>query len=324
MANSTTTSLSSNLDIYYTRKLLDTLGRKKVIENLGLPPMTIPKGDGEQVKWLRYDEYNVSDPTDFLLSEGVVPTEGAITTRNLTATCLSYGNYILTTDKLIYTAVDDVIESHTERLGEHAGQLVELICRAVLEAGLPNQFANSKANLAATGAGDVLNSKEILKAVVNLRAASVGPHESGSYVLVAHPKTIGDIMNDTNVGSWVDVNKYNPDQAKQIMNGEVGKIFGCKVLESDLISSTTTGTLNNATVYSNLLLGKGCFGTVKLGKENVKFYTKAPGSGGASGDPIDQIASVGYKLLGYIAKYFGGSAQGTSDRGYQIRSASNF
>lgn len=323
MANHTTSSLSANLYLYYVKTLLDTLGRIKVIENLSAKSVTIPKGFGVQAKWLRYDEFNVTTPSTYQLVEGVVPSEATLATRNITATVQQYGTYVAMSDKLVYSAIDPILESAAERLGEHSGQLIEILCRNELEASLPNQFANGKANLAATGSSDVMTAKEILKGVITLQKASVPKHESGSYVAVVSPASKGDLQNDTAVGSWVDINKYVGDGREMIMNGEAGKVYGCKILMSDLISSTTTGTLGSATVYANLLLGKGAFGTVKLGKENVAFYTKDPSSGGTA-DPIEQISTVGYKVLGFVAKYLGGSSNGTSDRGVQIRAGSAF
>lgn len=319
--NQTTSTLSSNLHVYYLKKLLDTLGRDKVIEPLAVSSITIPKGNGQQAKWLRYDEFNVSDPSVYLLTESVIPSEASTTTRNITATALQYGTYFGVSDKLKYTAIDPVLESLTERLGEHSGQLTELLCRNELDTNGANQFANGKANLAATGAGDVLTARELLKAMITFKKNSVPAHESGSYVAIIHPACAGDLMADTNVGSWSDVNKYVPAGRDQIMNAKEGMCYGVKVRTSDLISSTTTGTLGSATVYSNLVFGKAAFGTVSLSKENVQFYTYNEGN---TGNPLDQYSTVGYKLLGYVPKYFGGVSNGTADRVIRVRAASNF
>lgn len=320
--NQTTSTLSPNLHVYYLKKLLDTLNRDKVIEPLAQQSITIPKGNGQQAKWLRYDEFNVSDPSLFLLTESTIPSEASTTTRNITATALQYGTYFGVSDKLKYTAIDPVIESLTERLGEHASQLIELLCRNELDSNGANQFANGKANLAATGAGDVLTAKELLRAMIAFKKASVGPHETEkSYVAILHPACAGDMMNDTNVGSWSDLNKSTPAGRDQILNAKEGMCYGVKVKTSDLISSTTTGTLGSATVYSNLILGKGAFGTVKLGKENVEFHTYTEGS---TANPLAQFSTVGYKALGFVPKYFGGSSNGTADRVIRIRAASNF
>ncbi len=319
--NQTTSTLSANLHVYYVKKLLDTLGRDKVIEPLAEQSLTIPKGMGQQAKWLRYDEFNVSDPSLFLLTESTVPSEASTTTRNITATALQYGTFFGVSDKLKYTAIDPVMDSLTERLGEHAKQLTELLCRNELDANGANLFANDKGSLAATGVGDVLTAKELLKAMITFKKNSVPVHKTGSYVAVLHPVCAGDMMNDTNVGSWSDLNKYTPGGRDQILNGTEGMCYGVKVKTSDLISSTTTGTLGGATVYSNLVFGKAAFGTVSLSKDNVEFHTYTEGS---TANPLQQFSTVGYKALGYAVKYFGSSSNGTADRVIRVRAASNF
>lgn len=324
MAINTSTSMSSNLHLYYSKILLDRLTKNLVLEKLGQKALNIPKGLGKQAKWLRYDERHVSNPNLFLLSEGTVPTPVAITTRNVTATVQEYGNFAIITDVLNFTAIDPVLKNTMEVLSDEAAELVDTIIKLELEANLPSQFANGKPNLANTGVNDVMTAKEILKGVVTLKKASVKPHEMGTYVVVVHPASGGDIQNDTNIGSFVDINKYvDPNNIRNTEQYRLGKVYGCEIWESENLSSTNVGTLAGATVFTNILLGKGAFGTVQLGANNIETFEKGPNTGGTS-DPLEQISTAGYKLLGFVAKYLGGSGNGTSHRGVQIRAGSPF
>lgn len=322
MAN-TTITMASNLYFYYSKVLLDRLIKTVVLEPLAERSLTIPKGLGKMAKWLRYAERHVADPADFILSEGTVPTDVAITTGNVTAEVQQYGTFAIITDLLNFTAIDPVIENTSRVLADEAAELVDTIIRNELDTNLPNQFANNKPDLANTGSGDVLTAKEALKAKVTLQNSSVGPHESGMYVCVAHPSCIGDLQNDTNVGSWVDINKRTENNVEKILNGEAGTAYGVRFLMSDNISSTDVGTLGGATVFSNLFMGQGCFGTVQLSNENVEMFIKREGSAGTS-DPLNQLNTVGYKLLGFVSKYLGGAVNLTADRGVRIRAGSSF
>lgn len=319
MAINTTTSMSSNLYLYYSKKLLDRLVKSLQLVPLGTFSLNIPRGYGKQAKWLRYAERHVSDPASFLLSEGVVPTDATITTNNVTATVQQYGNYAIITDMLDWTAIDPVTDSVMDVLADEAAELADTICRNELDSNLPNQFANNKPNLANTGSSDVMNAKEGLKAMITLKKQNVKPHEKGDYIAVVHPASIGDIFNDTNSGSYVDLRKY--DQPEGILNGEMGKAYGVRYLESSNISSTTTGTLAGATVYSNLVLGRGCFGIVRLGKDNIEMHAYDKGN---TANPLNQVSTVGYKFLGFVAKYLGGSGNGTEDRGVRVRAGSAY
>lgn len=327
MAINTTSSMSSNVyNLFFDKVLLDRLTKTLVLEPLATKSLNIPRGMGTQAKWLRYAERHVSAASSFLLSQGVIPADSSITTNNITASVSEYGNYAVVTDVLDFAAVDflmenrSILENVMGVLGDEAAELIDVIIRTELEGTLPIQYCNGKGSLATTGVNDVMSVKEGLKAKVTLRKNSVKPHESGAFVCVVHPAGIGDIQNDTNVGSWVDINKY---VGMAPMNGELGRAYGVRYLESDNISSTTSGTLSSATVYSNIFLGRGCFGTVALGDGNVSTYVKRSGDN-STNDPLNQIATCGYKLLGYVAKYLGGSGNGTNDRGTLIKGGSGF
>lgn len=315
MAN-TTSSMSSNIHLYYNKMLLDRLTHNLVVEPLSEKSLTIPKGLGSQVKWLRYSERHVSSTSDYLLSEGVTPSDIAITTANVTATTAQYGNYAQISDLLSHTAIDPVVENIMAVMSDEAAELFDILCIAELDSNLPNQFANGKANLAATGASDVMTAKEALKGVITLQKDSVRPHSNGMYVCVVHPASKGDLHNDTNIGSLNDIYKHTDNGP--LMNGEIAKAYQTKFLMSENITSTAVGTLGSATVYSNLLIGKGCFGTAKLGSKTIETYIKDPI------DPLNQISTVGWKSLGFVAKYLGGSGNSTEDRGVRIRCGSGF
>lgn len=322
MAINTTSSMSGNLQIYYQKRLLDRLTKKLVMEPLGVDSLNIPKGAGATANWLRYAERHVTTTSSFLLGEGVVPTDSSITTGTLTATVLQYGNYAIVSDLLDWTARDPVKNSISDVLADEAAELVDTLIISNLDSNLPIQYCNGKGSLATTGVSDVMTVKEALKARVTLRKNYVPEHESGSYVCVIAPTAEGDILNDTNAGSFLDIHKYT--DAAPAMNGEIGKAFGVRFMMSQNISSTATGTLAGATVYSNKFLGQGCFGVVRLGTDNVEMKMKSAGGSENTADPLDQINTIGYKLKGFVVKYLGGSGNQTSDRGLSIKGGSAY
>lgn len=320
MATNTTSTLSANLPSeFYKKTLLTVMDETLQFVPLGVKT-NLPSGSGKVVKWLVYDKLSAATSG---LTEGVVPSDTSLTTRNVTATVAQYGGFAKISDFLEATAIDPVAESAMERLGKQAALTLDTLVRDVLDTALPNQFANGKASLAATGSTDVLTAKEFLKAVVTLKKNNVGPASGNNYIAVCHPACLGDVMNDTNIGSWVDINKYTQSDSNKIFNGEVGKVYMTRILESANVSSTTTGTLGSATVYSNVFLGEEAFGVVALNGKNIQTFTKPAGSAGSL-DPLNQVGTVGWKSLGFVAKYlapFGGSHP---DRGLRIRAGSSF
>lgn len=319
MAINTTSTLSANLPSEYYRKVLLEVF-DQTLQFYGLGEKTpLPKNSGKVVKWLIYSKLAAATTA---LTEGVPPSDTALTTGNATATVSQYGGYTKISDLLEATAIDPVVKSAMERMGKQGSLTIDTLCRDVLDAALPNQFANGKANLAATGINDVVTAKEFLKAAITLQKDSVGPHTGQDYVAVIHPANLGDLQNDTNIGSWVDLNKYIDPGAKRPFNGEAGKVYQVRILVSQNISSTTTGTLGSATVYSCPVLGSEAFGVVNLDNKNVETFIKPAGSGGSL-DPLDQVGTVGWKAKGFVAKYLG-AVNSNVDRGVRVRAGSAF
>lgn len=319
MSTMTTGTNSANLYLYYSKKLLTTLWETLQLFPLGMKT-NLPRGFGTQVKWLRYSKLSAATTA---LTEGIPPTETNLTSQNVTATVSQYGNFVKISDLLETVAIDPVVESALDILGKQGALTIDTIIRNELDSNMPNQFANNKVSLATTGSGDVMTAKEVLKGVVTLKKNLVGPHSGNDYVCVVSSPSAGDIQNDTNIGSWVDLNKYIDPSKMRPFNGELGKVYSCRLLESQNISSTTVGTLAGATVYSNLLIGEECFGVVMLDAKSVQTFVKPVGSAGSL-DPINQVGTVGWKALGFTAKYLGGVANGTADRGLRIRAGSAF
>jgi len=319
MATMTTISNPSMLWLFYSKTLLETLYKTLQFYPLG-EKTNLPAGMGKQAKWLRYQRLAAATTP---LTEGVPPTETAINTYNVTADIRQYGAYIRYSDELKLTAIDR-IQGAYEVLAQQGAETLDSIIISELDGStIPNQFANGKTSLATTGSTDVLTAKEILKSVITLKKAFVGPHTGNDYVGVIHSACSGDVQNDTNVGSWVDLNKYIDPSKMRPFNGEMGKVYGCRLLESQNLTSTTSGTLGSTTVYANYVLGSKCFGVVNLDGKSVEQFVKETGSAGAV-DPLNQVGTVGWKAVGFAAKYLGGAAVGTSDLGVRIRAGSQF
>jgi len=317
--------LSKNLHSYYERKLLETLEPRLVLYPLGMK-QRMPKGMGKDIKWLRYG--SVSESTT-PLSEAVVPSEIDVESNTFTSQIKQYGQYSKVSDLLVDTAIDPVLKSLSERFGLAASKTIEALIIAELDASAAIRRVNGQANDAAMTSADVLNHKELIRAMVAQKKEFVGPHESGSYVAVLHPFMEYDLKSDSQAGSWLDVSKYNNEQ--QILRGEFGRMYGMKLLVSDKMSSIAAGvddpnesgtSLAGVSLYNNYVIGEEAFGVVELERESVRMIIKPHGSAGVN-DPLDQIATVGYKIHGFAVKYFGSTDSGNSaKRVIRIKAAS--
>ncbi len=305
----TTGTNSANLPVeYYERKLLSTLEPRLVLQPLG-KQQPLPKGWGKRVKWLRYTAI-ASSVTP--LTEGTPPSETAVTTANVTADVDQYGQFTKVSDFLSLTAVDPVLSSVAERFGFAASKTIESLVVAELDAEAAIQRVNGRATDDLIQAGDVLNHKELIEAMINQKQAFIGPHEKGNYVVVLHPANEYDILSDTQAGSFIDIRKY--DSSKDLMNGEIGKMYGMRFLVSDKMTDATKALTQ---VYKNYVIGEEAFGVIKLNNKLIEMKIKQHGSAGAN-DPLDQFATVGYMIRGFVAKYLDSG----SKRVIQVRAAS--
>jgi N4-gp56 family major capsid protein len=283
--NLTTTSGFPNaVAIYYDRKLLERLEFDLYFQQFG-EKRTLPKGSGNSVTFTRYKNFT---PNTTPLSEGVVPDGDTLQSTQINAVPVQYGNYVTLSDQLRMEAIDPVVDGANETLAYQAAQSLDKIIQVALHGAVTSQFAGGAVSESVTSA--VVNASEIRKAVKALKTVAARPF-SGGYVCVLHPAAAYDIMSDTAVGGWLDVNKYTV--TGPTYNGEIGKLYGARIVESPNVQ-TGVGAGPSVT-YRNFLLAKQAYGVIDIGGLNLKMIAKQLGESGVS-DPLDQLSTVGYKF----------------------------
>lgn len=280
----TTVGFPNAVAIYYDRKLLERLEFDLFMNQFG-EKRQLPKGKGNSVTFTRYNNFPASTTA---LTEGVVPDGEVLQSLQINAQPVQYGNYVTLSDQLLTEAIDPVIQSALDVLGYQAALSLDTIIQTILHGIMTNQFAGGAASEAATSA--VINANEIRKAVKFLKTVAARPFPGG-YVFVCHPATSYDLQSDTAVGGWLDINKYTV--TGPTYNGEVGKLYGARVVESQNIL-TGTGAAS-AVTYRNWMIAKQAYGVIDIGGLNLRMIAKQLGSSGVS-DPLDQLSTVGYKF----------------------------
>jgi len=313
MALGTTATNSANLHLYYEKKMLDVLEPRLVFFNLG-KKQRLPKNNGKQVKWLRYSRIAGSTSA---LSEGVAPSEINFTTANVTATVAQYGQFSKVTDLLSDTAIDDVLDSLAERFGRSAADSIEQLIVAELASASTLQRVNDRVSDVTIVAGDVLSHTELIEAMIDQKSSFIGPHESGKYSAVLAASQQFDMLSDTATGSWLDINKFVGQAQPKIMNGEFGEIYGIRLMVSDKTASGAGLGAGGIDVHNAYLVGEEAFGVVELNGKSLEMIVKDHKSGGVA-NPLNQFATVGYKINGFVAKYLDSG----SKRVMNIRSSS--
>lgn len=290
--NMTTSSgLTPGMQTYYNRELLRTFEPKLVhdqfAEEYPLPAnggttMNLRKILPIDAKVTPLDEGNPGDGT--MLSEVEV-------TMNIN----QYGDYARLTDKLLLTHMDVNIMRTTKLFGDAGARAVDALAREELNS-IPNViYANGKTARSALTSTDKLTTTELRKAVKMLKKSKAQTF-GGWYIAIVGPDVIYDLQEDEN---FLAVAHYQDKEA--IYTGEVGRLFGVKLIETTEAKIFEGAGASGANVASTVVLGQYAYGKTSIKGSKPHVIVKPAGSAGTS-DPLDQISTVGWKLDAYGIK----------------------
>ena len=297
-ANTTGNNLTAEMKTFYDMTLIDEAGPALVHDQFG-QKRPIPANGGKKIE---FRKFNPLPKALTALTEGVTPDGGKLDVSKLEAEVSQYGYYIVQSDVLELTAIDNTIVEATKMLGRQAGLTLDTITRNKLMAGTNVMYCpkiasggtetpvTSRANLDATAqlTVDVVN-----QVVAKLRAKNA-PTINGDYVAIIHPFVAYDLMRDP---AWLDAHKYTTSE--NIYAGEIGKIGGVRFVQTSE-AKIYTGSADNCpsglAVFATLFLADGAYGVTEISGGGLQTIVKQKGSAGTA-DPLDQRSSIGWKAM---------------------------
>lgn len=290
LLNTAGNDLSPEMKVFYSDYLIDMAGPELVHDQFA-QHHPIPKNGGKTVEFRKYSPLAKALTP---LTEGVTPAGNKLNVSTLTATVAQYGDYIELSDVLMLTAIDNNLVQATKLLGQQAGRTLDTITREVLNGGTNVQFAAgavaSRAELAATNVNHKLSVDAIKRAVRALKVQNAKPIGK-DFVAIAHPDTLYDLMCDP---QWIAASQYAG--STQIFEGEVGKIAGCRFIETTEAKIFAKAGAAQCDVYSTIVLGDNAYGVTEIEGGGLQHITKQLGSSGTS-DPLNQRATCGWKAI---------------------------
>lgn len=294
--------ISAEMKTFYDTELLKNASPNLVFQQFG-KKQPLPQGTGKTVEWRKFSDLAKATTE---LQEAITPEGHKFTVSTVTATVKQYGDYTIVSDVLELTAVDPYISEITKIHAENAARTIDTITRNVLLGTTNVMFApksngtavSARANLDLTCA---ITPKAIAKAVAVLKKANA-PTFNGDYVMAVHPSVEFDLITSE---GWIGVEKYTPEAAKNIFNGEIGKLYGMRFVRSteSPVYAPTARTGDDASkiaVYPCLGFGKDAYGVVDLQGGGLEMIIKPKDSGGTE-NALNQRGSVGWKVTGYAA-----------------------
>ena len=249
--------LTPEMKTYYDMTLLDEAQPNLVHDQFG-QKRPIPQGSGKTIEFRKFAAL-VKALTP--LTEGVTPDGGELTVTAITATVSQFGYFIVQTDVLELTAIDNTIVEATKLLGRQAGLTLDTITRNVIQASTNVSYApkvSGGTETEVTHRYDLDESAQLTvdlvqQMVTKLRAVNA-PTINGDYVAIIHPYVAYDIMRDS---EWQDAHKYTTPE--NTYAGETGKLYGCRFVQSTealiLKGEPLTAAAENLTVKTEASSG---------------------------------------------------------------------
>ena len=287
----TSSALSAGMQTYYNRELLRTFEPNLVHLQFGdehrMPPHS---GLVMNMRKLIPLETNTK-----ALSEGDPGESVMLAETEVTVQLQQYGEYARCTDKIDLTHLDMDIMRRTKLFGDAGARSIDAVVREELAKCANVIYAGGKASRAELTAADKLTSRELRKAVKTLKknhAQTFG----GYFVAIIGPDTMYDLQEDE---AFVKVSQYQDKE--NIYTGEVGRLFGVRLVETTEAKIFEGAGTDGADVASVIVLGQYAYGVTSLKGAKPRVIVKPAGSAGTA-DPLDQISTVGWKMDGFGAK----------------------
>ena len=280
----TSSGLTDEMKVFYSDYLIDNATPKLVHDQFG-QKHPIPKNGGKTIEFRKYSPLpKLTTP----ISEGVTPDGQSLNMSTIEATVAQYGGYITLSDVLLLTAIDNNLVQATKLLGAQAGATLDTITREVLNGGTNAMFAGGKEAREDLDGSSLLTVDDVKKAVRMLKNQNA-EQINGSWVGIIHPDIAYDLTNDP---AWKDVKTYS--DPSDIYEGEIGKIFGVRFVETTEAKVWAGAGNGGRAVYSTLILGDNAYGVTEISGGGLQHIVKQLGSAG-TGDPLDQRATAGWK-----------------------------
>ena len=289
-------SLSAEMKTFYDLALIDEASANLVHDQFG-QKRPIPKNGGKTIEFRKFSPLAKATTP---LTEGVTPSGNSLTVSTVTATVQQYGDFVVQSDVLELTALDNTILETTKLLGRQAGATLDTIVRNVMHSGTNVTYCPK---LAADGTETAVTSRagldataqltvDVVNQVVAKLRAQNAPTINGKYVAIIHPYVAYDLMRDP---AWIDAHKYA--QPENLYEGELGEIGGVRFVQStEAKIYAGAGCPAGLAVFGSLFFGDGAYGVTEIEGGGLETIVKQKGSAGTA-DPLDQRSSVGWKAL---------------------------
>jgi len=283
--------IPSQQQTFYDRNLLERLLKNLVFLQHGQKnKKPIPKNEGATINFRRFNSLPI--PTESL-TEGVTPAGKNISVSQIEAKVKQEGDYVEVTDLLDLMGYDPVITEMTEVQGEQAAETLETRCRDIIFNGTNVYYVGGGVSRDTINDANILSGAEVRRIRQIMARNNVKPVSgAGAYLGWIHPDGAYDLKGSD---EWQEPNYYAG--ANAIFNGEIGKLYGIRWIETTMCPIWEDEGDNDDDVYGALVVGANAYGVVDVaGSAKPEVIVKSLGSSGTA-DPLNQRSTIGWKAL---------------------------
>lgn len=243
----------------------------------------------------------VFTPTQATLVEWVTPESTNVGFNQVTVDMVQYGISATITDLAVKDSPIDMYTYAWKELGRQMAEIVDQVVQTellTLDNTTQTQviYGAIRASRSAITATDYVKSSYFAQANSVLKSKWAAEIDTW-YFAVTHPLVIADLLTETGstTAGFFEAAKYS--QPEKIFNGELGKMFGIRFVESPNLRpiSVTNGTTFN--VYPTFIVADEAYGIVE--SQAMETIIKPIGSSGVS-DPLNQRGSVSLKTRFWV------------------------
>ena len=287
----TSAGIAPSLQTYYNRTLLQSFEPELVHLQFGeVYPM--PQNNGMVMNMRKIVPLEAKTTE---LAEGN-PGDGTLLSETqVTVPLKQYGDYSNFSDLFDLANIDCNLTRKVELFANAGARSIDAVARDELATCTNVIYAGGKTGRSALTSADKLSSVELRKAAKMLKKANA-QRFNGYYVAIVGPETIYDLQDDEN---FIKVSQYR--DSENIYTGEVGRLFGIRLVETSEAKIFEGAGASGADVASIIVLGKYAYGVTSWKGAKPRVIIKPSGSAGTA-DPLDQISSVGWKMDGFGVK----------------------
>lgn len=274
------------LQTWLYRKTIENLEPELRFYSMGKKP-TRQQGYNT-LSWTRVKQFGLSAAAS-VLTEGITSPETALNMETISLVPKQFGLYCTVSDLLLDVAPIPILSEAATEIGKNGARIIDEYIQTNLSTNGTNViFANNSAGpRSALTSSDTYKAADLAKA--NAFLATKGAKRFGSYFVgVTHPNVIFDLQQQSGTGTFIDLNKYTDANVNKAFTGELGALFGVRIVESGFIQPFAS-TVQVRPMY---IMGQNAYAVADLQTLEVYRTPRAP----SDSDPLAQRVKTGVKF----------------------------